>query len=74
MAADADANANPTPGPERTEGPTPAGGAYAIAYRHDDGSMEIVEFESDGHEIRRTYSAPPRPAGDDAGPGADARL
>jgi hypothetical protein len=33
---------------ERIEGPTPAGGAYAIAYRHDDGAIEIVEFDLRG--------------------------
>jgi hypothetical protein len=45
--------------PERTEGPTPNGGAYAIAYFHDDGSMEIVEFDANDNEIHRTYSDPP---------------
>ena len=44
--------------PERIEGPTPAGGAYALIYRHDDGTVEIVEFNIHGREIRRTYSAP----------------
>jgi hypothetical protein len=44
--------------PERIEGPTPNGGAYAIAYTHDDGSMEIVEFNALGEEIARTYSRP----------------
>ncbi len=28
--------------PERTEGATPNGGAYAIAYYHDDGHMVSV--------------------------------
>jgi len=46
---------DPAKQPERVEGPTPAGGAYAIAYTHDDGSIEIVEFDSEGREIRRTY-------------------
>lgn len=41
--------------PQRVEGPTPNGGAYAIAYTHDDGSMEIVEFDSEDREIQRTY-------------------
>jgi hypothetical protein len=45
---------------ERSEGPTPAGGAYAIAYHYDDGSTEIVEFDSAGAEIERTYSPDPR--------------
>jgi hypothetical protein len=44
--------------PERIEGPTPNGGAYAIAYAYDDGSMEIVEFNAQGEEIARTYSRP----------------
>jgi hypothetical protein len=42
----------------RIEGPTPNGGAYAIAYTHDDASMEIVEFNAQGEEIARTYSRP----------------
>lgn len=46
--------------PERTEGPTPNGGAYAFAYFHDDGSMEIVEFDANDNEIHRTYSGPAR--------------
>jgi hypothetical protein len=44
---------------ERIEGPTPAGGAYAIAYRHDDGAVEIVEFDLAGTELQRTYSPGP---------------
>ena len=44
--------------PQRVEGPTPNGGAYAIAYTHDDGSIEIVEFDRHGREIARTYSQP----------------
>ncbi len=51
-----DLASDPAKQPERVEGPTPAGGAYAIAYRHDDGSIEIVEFDSAGRAIRRTYS------------------
>jgi hypothetical protein len=52
------------PRPERIEGPTPGGGAYAIAYTHDDGTVEVVEFDAAGREIRRTYSRPPaRPGG-----------
>ena len=44
--------------PYRIEGPTPNGGLYAIVYVHDDGSIEIVEFDHDDREIRRTYSQP----------------
>lgn len=50
---------------ERTEGPTPAGGAYAIAYFSDGkgnrvpkskaSAMEIVEYSRDGKVILRTY-------------------
>ena len=39
---------------ERIEGPTPNGGAYALAYRGDD-FMEIVEFDSSGNQVFRTY-------------------
>ncbi len=45
--------------PERIAGPTPNGGAYAIAYHLPDGSIEIVEFTADDRELMRTYSAPP---------------
>jgi len=51
--------------PERVEGPTPAGGAYALAYFYDDArnsvpkeqstGMEIQEFDDDGRMIHRTY-------------------
>jgi hypothetical protein len=44
---------------ERHDGPTPNGGAYSIAYRHADGSMEIVEFDVSDREIHRTYSEAP---------------
>ncbi len=42
--------------PERIEGPTPNGGAYALVYRLPDGSIEIAEFDSVDREIRRTYA------------------
>ncbi len=45
-----------TKSPKRIEGPTPNGGAYAIAYEHDDGSVEIVEFDSQDRAIHRTYA------------------
>jgi hypothetical protein len=48
--------------PERHDFPTPNGGVYAIAYFHDDGSMEIVEFDANDEEIHRTYSEAPEPA------------
>ena len=48
--------------PERREGPTPNGGAYSIAYYHDDGRMEIVEFDAADKAIHRTYGAAPAPA------------
>lgn len=50
---------------ERTEGPTPHGGAYAIAYfQNKDGQptikeraakVEIVEFDAGGNVVWRTY-------------------
>lgn len=50
---------------ERIEGPTPNGGAYAIAYyRGEDGnptvkaeahSVEIVEYDKEGNAVHRTY-------------------
>jgi hypothetical protein len=51
------ANSQPKP-PSRIEGPTPNGGAYAIIYEHDNGSIEAVEFDADGKEILRTYTTP----------------
>ena len=49
-----------TPGkPERIEGPTPQGGAYALVYRRGDGSGEIVEFDDEDRQIFRTYFGPP---------------
>ena len=39
----------------RVDGPTPNGGAYAIAYTSDDGSIEIVEFDGQDREIMRVY-------------------
>lgn len=49
----------------RTEGPTPSGGAYAVAYFRDGGgnptteakarSMEVVEYDEDDQVIARTY-------------------
>lgn len=51
---------------ERHQGPTPAGGAYAVStYRDASGnpcpkvsasSVEIVECDADGGAIRRTYA------------------
>ena len=46
--------------PTRIEGPTPNGGAYAIIYEHDDGSIEAVEFDTNGEQIFRTYAPPPK--------------
>lgn len=50
---------------ESTEGPTPAGGAYAVAYFRDDQGepttrakatrIEIVEFDDQDEVIMRTY-------------------
>lgn len=50
---------------ERVDGPTPNGGAYAIAYfRDSDGkpcpkdkakTMEIVEYDEKGNDLFRTY-------------------
>jgi hypothetical protein len=47
--------------PQRLERPTPAGGAFSIAYCRDDGSIEIAEFAAEGEAIAGTYGAPPRP-------------
>jgi hypothetical protein len=57
------------PGPEtstRTEGPTMAGGAYAIAFwrgakgdpcpQSEAVAAEIVEYDEDGNAIARTYA------------------
>jgi hypothetical protein len=52
----------PSRKPERVEGPTPNGGAYSIAYFHDDGSREIVEFDAADRPIWRTYSGPSKRA------------
>ena len=49
-------NQSPPKPPERVDGPTPNGGAYAIAYFRDNGSMEIVEFDADDNVLHRTYS------------------
>ncbi len=44
--------------PRRVEGPTPAGGAYAIAYSNAAGEIvEIVEFDEQDRPIARTYTA-----------------
>ncbi len=45
--------------PKRVDGPTPNGGAYAILFTHDDGSVEIAEFDAEGGEVFRTYGPPP---------------
>ncbi len=45
-----------TPNPQRIEGPIPNGGAYALVYTRPNGAIEIVEFDADGKEIRRTYA------------------
>ena len=52
----------PASAPERIEGSTPAGGAYAIAYRGDDGSIEIVEFDGAGVGLNALTVNPGRPA------------
>ena len=41
--------------PERRNGSTPNGGDYSIAYFHNNGVVEIVEFDDDDREITRTY-------------------
>ena len=44
------------PTPERSEGPTPAGGAYAVALRDDQGRIvEIIEYDAEGNQLMRTY-------------------
>ena len=54
---------------ERVQGPTPAGGAYAILIRDECGRIvEVVEYTASGRELLRTYGAAwaadgsPRPA------------
>lgn len=52
----------------RTNGPTPNGGAYAIAYWQDAKGdptpqeravkAEIIEFTQQGKEVQRTYMTP----------------
>jgi hypothetical protein len=54
---------------ERTDGPTPNGGAYAVVHWRDaDGNpttkgravtAEIHEYAADGREIARTYATLP---------------
>jgi hypothetical protein len=59
----------------RFEGPTPNGGAYAIAYwiasngdratRETATAVETVEFDADDRVIRRTYATlTPKPSAD----------
>jgi hypothetical protein len=59
----------------RTEGPTPAGGAYAVAYwigpdgaratRETARAVETIEFDDRDREIRRTYATLTRPPSPD---------
>ncbi len=53
---------------ERIDGPTPAGGAYAVAVFSRDGqpvekseatAVEVVEYAEDGTAISRTYATLP---------------
>lgn len=54
--------------PQRLKGPTPAGGAYALAYYYDANGkpcerakavrVEIHECDEDGEVIARTYGSP----------------
>jgi hypothetical protein len=58
---------------ERHDGPTPNGGAYAIAYFFDDArnpapkdqatGVEVVEFDSRGEAIHRTSGTLEKPSG-----------
>jgi hypothetical protein len=51
----------------RIDGPTPAGGAYAVAYFRDAAgnpaekdraaTLEVCEYDADGRCIHRTYAA-----------------
>ena len=46
--------------PERIDGPTHAGGAYALMYLDASGApREVVEFAADGTELLRTYVSGP---------------
>jgi hypothetical protein len=57
---------------ERADGPTPAGGAYAVASFRDAAgapcpkaraaTVEVVEFAADGTPLARTYAEVPGPA------------
>jgi hypothetical protein len=46
--------------PERIDGPTPNGGTYALVFVHDDGTVEIVEYDDQDQVLVRTYSPPPQ--------------
>ena len=46
--------------PERVDGPTPNGGAYAVGYYDETGHLiEVVEYDADGEQIFRTYNETP---------------
>jgi hypothetical protein len=43
----------------RVEGPTPRGGVVALGYYDEHGHLaEVVEFDSEGCQIARTYTMP----------------
>jgi hypothetical protein len=69
--------------PERSEGPTPNGGAYALAYfskagcpavRGEADAVEIVEYTADGREIFRTYGLLTLPTADGSRPSSSPRI
>ena len=69
--------------PERSDGPTPNGGAYALAYfskaggpalRGDADAVEIVEYTADGREIFRTYGLLTLPPADGSRPLHSSRI
>lgn len=49
---------------KRIEGPTPNGGAYAIAVTDDEGNVEVTEYDQDGKPVARPYGMSTTSVGD----------